>query len=213
MRPTTPFQAVTMPCIDELLPLSRRAVLAALAAARSARGTGPILVDCTAGNGHDTVFLAEAGGPSCRVWAFDIQEEALTRARERVAAAGVAERVSFLRAGHEAMAEVLPADLRGRITAAVFNLGFLPGSDKRRTTLAASTLQALETLKTWLAPQGLLSVHSYAGHPGGAEERAAVRRWFEGLAWPAWRVASYGFINKPNNPEELFLAQKQRRAA
>lgn len=198
-----------MPCVDELLRMSRRAVLAALASVHPARGAAPVLVDCTAGNGHDTLFLAEAGGASCRVWAFDIQKEALIKARERVAAAGVAERVAFLLAGHEAIAEMLPAAVQGEITAAVFNLGFRPGSDKRQITRAASTLKALETLQTWLAPEGLISVHSYAGHPGGAEERAAVRRWFEGLAWSSWRVASYGFINKPNNPEELFLARKR----
>jgi len=38
---------------------------------------GDAVIDATAGNGNDTAFLAGLVGPSGRVYAFDIQKEAI----------------------------------------------------------------------------------------------------------------------------------------
>ena len=40
-------------------------------------GAGDVTVDATAGNGHDTLFLANRVGPEGHVFAFDVQPEAL----------------------------------------------------------------------------------------------------------------------------------------
>ena len=42
--------------------------------------SGDIAVDATAGNGHDTLFLAERVGPAGQVYAFDIQAPRCPRA-------------------------------------------------------------------------------------------------------------------------------------
>ncbi|NLC10803.1 MAG: methyltransferase domain-containing protein, partial [Firmicutes bacterium] len=42
---------------------------------------GDIVVDATAGNGHDTLFLARKVGPKGMVYAFDIKEEAILSTR------------------------------------------------------------------------------------------------------------------------------------
>ena len=44
-------------------------------------GEGDIAVDFTMGNGGDTLFLSKTVGESGKVYAFDIQEEALTSTR------------------------------------------------------------------------------------------------------------------------------------
>ena len=41
-------------------------------------GEGDICVDFTMGNGGDTLFLSKTVGETGKVYAFDIQEEALT---------------------------------------------------------------------------------------------------------------------------------------
>ncbi|WP_019005767.1 tRNA (mnm(5)s(2)U34)-methyltransferase [Cohnella laeviribosi] len=51
-------------------------------------GPGAVAVDATAGGGVDTLFLARTVGPRGFVYAFDIQEAALTRTRNRLAAEG-----------------------------------------------------------------------------------------------------------------------------
>ncbi|MDR3073320.1 MAG: class I SAM-dependent methyltransferase, partial [Deltaproteobacteria bacterium] len=186
--------------LDDLIPLSRRALASALARAQETEPL-PLAVDATAGNGHDTLFLASAIGERGHVWAFDVQEAALASARARVEAAGFASRVSFALSGHETLSAALPEDASGRVWAAAFNLGFLPGSDKTVTTRAENTLAALKSLAVLTAPGGVLSVHAYAGHKGGEDELRAVNAWFAGLGWDVWRVAGYSFINKIRNRE------------
>ena len=50
---------------------------------------GDIAVDATMGNGKDTQFLCELVGETGRVYAFDVQEEALERTAARLGAAHI----------------------------------------------------------------------------------------------------------------------------
>jgi predicted methyltransferase len=160
----------------------------AQAAVAEVLGEGMPAIDATVGNGHDTLFLARQVGAAGQVYGFDVQLAALESAAARLRAAGMAEQVSLVHAGHEAMAEHLPAALRGRVRAVMFNLGYLPGSDRRCITRAASTLRALGQALDWLAPGGLLTVLAYRGHAGGAEEADAVAHWLQGLEPSGYRV-------------------------
>jgi hypothetical protein len=150
---------------------------------------GGVAVDATAGNGLDTVFLARTLGPRGRVHAFDVQCRALLRAARRSAGAeGLAE-VRWHRANHARMCR----HLRGaRAVAVMFNLGWLPRGDRARITRPESTLAALDAAAACLAPGGRLSVVAYRGHPGGAEEDAAVSRWM--------RTAPHGLLVEPPWP-------------
>ncbi len=197
--------------LDDLTPLSRRVLASALAVARR---TEPVVfaVDATAGNGHDTLFLASEAGGSGTVWAFDVQRTALASTQKRLETENpeLPARVRLVHAGHERAAELLPEAVHGRLRAVTFNLGFLPGSDRLVVTRAATTIAALGCFAAMLAVGGVISVHAYRGHDGGEEEGGAVARWFADLPWEAWRVAEYSFRNKPRNPETLFLAEKLR---
>lgn len=195
--------------LEGLIPFSRRALSAALRMG-TATDAAPLAVDATAGNGHDTLFLAAAIGDQGRVWAFDVQEAALGSAKNLLAATGpdIADRVAFIHGGHETAGRVLPGTAAGHVWAVTFNLGYLPGGDKTVVTLPETTLGALSCLSGMLAPGGILSVHSYRGHEGGRAEGDAVAAWFGGLPWETWRVAEYGFCNKPRNGEILFLAER-----
>lgn len=140
---------------------------------------GARVVDATAGNGADTSFLARAVSPGGVVHAFDVQARALFRARRRLQTAAPDARVVWHRASHERV----PRHLGDTpIDAAMFNLGWLPGGDRARTTRPESTVAALAAVADRLAPGGRLSVVAYRGHPGGAEEDAAVAAWVEGGA-------------------------------
>ncbi len=150
--------------------------------------SGDTVVDATVGNGYDTLFLARAVGESGTVYGFDIQEQALDTAYKRLRAEGLAGRVSLYHAGHEAMAVVLPESVRCRVKAVMFNLGYLPGGDKRRITALNTTLAALEQALLLLAPGGAISVLAYTGHPGGREEAEAVKSWARSLADDYYQV-------------------------
>lgn len=91
---------------------------------------GDVAVDATAGNGLDTLFLAKLVGESGRVYAFDIQKEALENTRQRLQKEDLLSRVELIRAGHENMEEYVP----GHVSAVMFNLGYLPGGNHRVIT-------------------------------------------------------------------------------
>ena len=152
---------------------------------------GDVVIDATAGNGHDTVFLAECIGEKGRVLAFDVQESAIESARTRVLTAGFDSRVEFHRTSHARMSEHAEA---GTISAVMFNLGYLPGEDHELTTMAPETLTGLEVAAGLLKSGGLLSVVCYPGHPEGETEAAAVEAEMTGLIEQGWRLAKYGML-------------------
>ena len=138
---------------------------------------GDLALDATAGNGHDTVFLAERVGEGGRVWAFDVQDAAIAQTRRRLEEAGFGDRVCLIHDTHANLASHLPEAARGRLGAVMFNLGYLPGSDRSLVTDAPSTLAALEASLEVIRPGGLVSLMVYRGHPGGREEWQQVKEW------------------------------------
>lgn len=153
--------------------------------------SGDIVIDATAGNGHDTLFLAQQIGPQGRVFAFDIQQDALNRTAERLAQAGAAHQVTLLHTGHQHLAKQVPADAHGKIKAVMFNLGYLPGSDKAITTRGEQSSSALRAAAGLLAPGGLISVLAYRGHAGGREETESIESVLAELAAMGWKIEQH----------------------
>ena len=86
---------------------------------------GDVAVDFTMGNGYDTLFLANAVGETGKVYAFDVQQQALDNTRQRLTEAGVADRCTLILDSHQRVKDYVPT----RICAGMINLGFLPGAD------------------------------------------------------------------------------------
>ena len=172
---------------------------------RAAAVTGgrAVFLDATAGNGHDTQFLADLAGCGGQVYAFDVQEAAVRMTRKRLAEAGLADRVVLFHAGHERLADLLQGV---RFCASMFNLGFLPGSDKRIVTGRESSLVALGAALSMT--DVLLTVHAYTGHAGGEAECRAVLDFFAALPRDAWRVQYVTDGNKKKRREWLVLAER-----
>jgi predicted methyltransferase len=166
---------------------------------------GDTAIDATAGNGHDTLWLAEAVGATGKVLAFDIQAEALDAAAARVAKAGLGERVAFYLESHEGIGEVADP---GSVAAVVFNLGYLPGGDHALTTRPATTLAGLNAAIRVLRPGGVLAVVCYPGHEGGDEETHRVELWFRALGGSGAKVARYGAVGTLRPSPLLLLAAK-----
>jgi SAM-dependent methyltransferase len=136
---------------------------------------GAWVVDATAGNGNDTLLLAQAVGARGRVFAFDVQAAALTATRALLKESGAPGVCTLIHAGHECLADHLPTEARGQLAAVMFNLGWLPGHDKACITRAQTTLPALQTALEWLMPGGLITVVVYPNH--GPDEAQAVAEW------------------------------------
>jgi predicted methyltransferase len=170
---------------------------------RSVLRAGEVAIDATAGNGHDTRFLADCVGPTGRVFAFDIQPAALERTAEVV---GRSADVALLGVDHASMRETIPAEFRGRIGAVMFNLGYRPGGDKRVTTRTESTLTAIVVALELLRPGGVLTIVAYTGHPGGSDEAEAVGKLLAGLRPKAFAVREIrGESDSPGSPRLLVV--------
>lgn len=168
-------------------------------------GPGDAVIDATAGGGVDTLFLALTVGPKGRVYAFDVQEAALSRTRDRLAEAAAGggrplAPVELLLAGHERMPELIPSPLHGTIRAVMFNLGYLPGGDEAIITKPDTTLAALKSSLELLAPGGIVTAVLYPGHSGGETEAAAVERWAADLPASRAQTVVYRFPQKPHAP-------------
>jgi predicted methyltransferase len=156
--------------------MSARRTTQAHALVRAAVRAGDSAIDATAGNGHDTLFLAQCVGPNGRVFAFDVQPEAIAATRAAIDAAdpGIALRVELIGENHANMAERLPPAIHGHVAAIMFNLGYLPGGDKSVTTHVSSTVAAVQAGARLLRPGGLMTVLGYVGHAAGRVEVSAL---------------------------------------
>ena len=170
---------------------------------------GDMAIDATAGNGHDTHFLAQLTGPEGMVFAFDVQGEAITATRSLLERWGVpASSWQLIQAGHETMPGAIPQRWHGHAGAVLFNLGYLPGSDKTITTVAASTVAAMRGALEMMRPGGVLVAVLYAGHPGGAEEAQAVLDFAAGLPTRDYHAIEYRTLNSRNTPPSVLAIEK-----
>lgn len=169
---------------------------------------GDIAIDATAGNGHDTTFLARAVGPMGLVYAFDIQESAIQATRQTVQSKlseSERGRIEYVQKCHSQMQEEVGSH-KARVIC--FNLGYLPRGDKTVITTGQTTVHAVEAALEVLMPGGLLSILSYTSHPGGLEEYDAVNSILTQLPPAYWVTSQIKLLNRQTAPI-LLLAWKR----
>lgn len=155
---------------------------------------GDQVIDATMGNGYDTLFMAELVGKTGHVYSFDIQNEALISTKEKLDAQVLTPRVSLLLQGHETMEKVIAVDQP--IKAGIFNLRYLPKSDKSIITLPETTKTAMQALLKRLVVQGRMILVVYYGHAGGETELDMVQAFCQTLPQEQYNVLKYQFINQ-----------------
>ncbi len=165
---------------------------------------GDSVIDATMGNGRDTLTLCEAVGPGGRVYAFDIQPQAVSAARDRLREHQMLGRASLFCVGHQEMDAYVPVPVR----AVVFNLGWLPGGDHSITTRWETTRRAVMKALAMLQPLGVLVVCAYPGHPEGDHERAGLTALLAGLSSRQYNVLHQCFLNASPGAPECFVVQK-----
>lgn len=123
------------------------------------------VVDMTAGNGYDTLFLAEHAQ---KVIAVDIQEDAILASRNRCKDYN---NVTYLHMSNEDISLSEPVD------GLMYNLGYLPGSDKSVITTKDTTLKSLKNALPYVTR--FISISCYRKHAGGNEEYLAIKSFVE----------------------------------
>ncbi len=172
-------------------------------------------VDATLGGGRDALFMTRFldevgdkngnGNKNKKIFGFDVQKAAVERSRALFEENGLSDIAEFFEVGHERMLEFIPPEFFGKVGCVFFNLGWLPDSDKTRITKPETTLAALKcALRIIDKNRAFLSVASYRGHAGGAEEFDAVRGFFAENFGE--KSESYGDVGNPIAPV-LFIAR------
>lgn len=187
--------------IEKILPFARTLLDLAV-------HPGDIVIDATIGNGYDTVFLANLVGANGKVYGFDIQELAIAATHDRLKQQNLLEQVCLVHNSHEVVKEVIPPTDYGKITGAIFNLGYLPGGDKSIVTTSKSTLSAVKQIFEIMAPEGIIVLVIYHGHDGGSEERDELLKYCQQLDQKQAHILQYQFINQVNYPPFLIAIEK-----
>ncbi|WP_100405167.1 class I SAM-dependent methyltransferase [Bacillus solitudinis] len=169
---------------------------------------GDIAIDCTAGNGHDSVFLAKLV-PAGHVYSFDIQIEAIENTRTRLEEHDLSHRVTLIHEGHETVKQHIPVSDYSKVHAAIFNLGYLPGGDKTIVTEPSSTIQAIDSLLTFMPRGGTIVLVIYHGHEKGKIEKEYVEAYTESLDQQHVHVLKYQFINQDQSPPFVIAIEKR----
>lgn len=178
--------------------------LAAEAQARILQ-SGDTAIDCTLGNGHDAISLAQLIGETGKLIGFDIQQDAVDRTRKALAEENLMDRCELHCAGHEHILDFV----HEKVKCIVFNLGWLPGGDKRITTHWETTRKAIEGALKLLLPMGILTICAYPGHEEGNHERHELAAFFSDLRPQEFNVLHQRFLNAGEGAPECFIVQRQ----
>ena len=175
---------------------------------RQAVQPGDVAIDATAGNGHDTKFLAELVGETGHVFAIDLQQEALQRTAVLLGKAALVH-VHLVQRDHAELKAIIPGEHHGRIAAVMFNLGYLPGGNRSLATRTDSTLEAIRSALEIIRPVGVLTVIAYPGHSGGTAEAIAVERLLLGLSPAGYETAKHLAASESPLAPCLFVVTKR----
>ncbi|KAG8386638.1 hypothetical protein BUALT_Bualt03G0169400 [Buddleja alternifolia] len=173
---------------------------------------GDTVIDATCGNGYDTLAMLRLIADDTRrgrVYAMDLQKDAIESTSsllERSVSADERELVELYSMCHTKMEELIPHGDVVRLVA--FNLGYLPGGDKKIQTESETTLLALQAAERIVGRGGLISIVAYVGHSGGREEFEIVQSFAAGLAVDSWVCCKLQMLNRPFAPVLVLLYKK-----
>ena len=136
---------------------------------------GETVIDATAGNGHDALFMAQLVGLEGHVYAFDVQQSAIEATIARLGEWN--HNATVIQVGHENIEHYVTE----KIAAAVFNLGYLPGADHSIITRSDTTIRAIESCLDLLKVGGLVILVVYHGHEGGEIEKEELLQYVRSL--------------------------------
>lgn len=164
------------------------------------------IVDATAGNGKDTLFLATHSVTGARIWAFDIQEQAIINSKQLLLDNHCHNKVEYILDSHCNM-DLYISD---QVDIVTFNLGYLPGGNHSITTTGQTTVQALNKSIQLLRVNGIITVVAYPGYATGKEENNQVLKYVSSLPQSVFNVGCWQMLNQTNEPPVLYIVEKKR---
>ena len=165
---------------------------------------GGVAVDFTMGNGHDTLWLSEAMGENGKVYAFDIQPQALESSRRLLETENAPQNYTLILDSHSNVLDYVSE----KICIGMFNLGFLPGGDKSITTKRETTMVAIRAAIDLLDDDGALLIAVYPGHAEGTIEGELIEEELSKLNRKELCASKFKIVNSPTSPFFFVVERK-----
>jgi len=167
---------------------------------------GGTAVDYTMGNGNDTLYLSNTVGKDGHVYAFDIQDAALENTRELLENNNCYHNYTLIKDSHSNVKSYVTDP----VNAAVFNLGYLPGSgNKELTTNRETTMLAVSAAVELMADGGIVFVSVYPGHTEGKIEGEMIEAAYSSLDRRIYCVSCFKIINSPTSPYFVIIEKSE----
>lgn len=155
-----------------------------------------LVIDATCGNGHDTLALVKLAK---HVYSIDIQPDALESAKKRTV--GFEDNITFVQGCHSQFPNEIE---KGSIKLVVYNLGYLPGGDKNKTTMWETTVESIRRALELIVDGGMVCVTCYPGHAEGEREQELLLKYVSGLD-QKFVCCHHEWVNRPRSPTLLTI--------
>lgn len=130
-----------------------------------------IVVDATVGNGNDTLYLSKIVIEG-HIFGFDIQKSAIDKTRDKIQS----DNVTLYQDNHKNILKYLE-NYQNKISLVLFNLGYLPGSDKDIVTNYQDVISCIKDSYQLLNQKGRILIVIYPGHPSGLKESIEIEKY------------------------------------
>ena len=135
-----------------------------------------LVVDATCGNGYDSLFIIDKIKEG-HLFCFDIQKDA-TDKTNKLLNENKYKNYTIINKSHDDIYNDLK-DYKNKISLIVYNLGYLPGSNKKVKTNYKSTIKSIKEGLKLLNSKGHIVITLYPGHKEGKEETIKIKEFLE----------------------------------
>ena len=150
------------------------------------------------------MWLSNAVGEEGKVYAFDIQPQALESSKALLERENAPKNYTLILDSHANVEQYV----KEPICAGMFNLGYLPGSDKSVTTMRETTLPAIEAAISLMDRDAIILVAVYPGHAEGEAEGKLICEYLSGLSRYKVCATRINILNSPTSPFFIIIENK-----
>lgn len=156
-----------------------------------------IAIDATLGNGYDTDFLSNNFK---YVYSFDIQKDACSEYLKKINS-----NVKIINDSHV----FLDKYVKEQVSCIMYNLGFLPGGNKKITTMYSTSLKSIKLGLEMLKNGGIITICIYRGHIQGKKEEQYILEYLKTLSKEKFGVIKHEFLNRSESSPILVVIEKK----
>ncbi len=165
-----------------------------------------VVIDATCGNGYDSLFISQILLDSLKgkLYCFDIQKKAIEATYlllKNNLPYKIFEKITFINKSHEDFSKYI----KTKVNLIIYNLGYLPKSNKQLTTKVSSTLLSIKSALSLLDDKGAISITSYPGHEEGEKEEKALLSFLSTLDNLKYSVCYHKWLNKEKAPSIFWI--------